>query len=59
MQCICKAKFTLEKAIFRMDLMLQVKIFFKECELPKKMPFGKNHKNAKTSCQILFFVLIS
>jgi len=53
MQCICKAKFTLEKAIFRMDLMLQVKNPLKESKgLPKKMPFGKkNHKNAKTNCQ--------
>jgi hypothetical protein len=42
MQCICEAKFTLEKVIFRMDLMLQVKNPFKECKgLPKKMPFGK------------------
>ena len=42
MQCICEAKFTLEKVIFRMDLMLQVKNPFKECKgLPKKMPFRK------------------
>jgi len=50
MQCIFKAKFTLEKTSFRMDLVLQVKNPFKEFKgLPKKMPFGKKVTKMQTN----------